>query len=165
MPQPSQPSQGLKGPGCMPHSFTKVMEHSDHHTSPMFSRQNHDPWFAPFRFKGPTYYFPATVLRVETLLIDIPQLHQLRILQEEWNTTSIKTSFDWLALDCADVADGDSVECLALSSGTGWGVSFSLSKVSKTPLTTSKKRQPGSQLHLVFIRVPTIFVAAVKVSW
>ncbi|KAF9229946.1 hypothetical protein BU15DRAFT_84271 [Melanogaster broomeanus] len=71
----------------------------------------------------------------------MPRLHELQILQEEWNPTFVKTSFDWPALRSNRVVD-DVVEYVGRSPGTGWGVSFCLSRVAKPLPTKSKKGGP-----------------------
>ncbi|KAF9229965.1 hypothetical protein BU15DRAFT_84245 [Melanogaster broomeanus] len=70
----------------------------------------------------------------------MPHLHKLQIFQEEWNPSFIKTSFDWPALNSADVADDGSVEYLGRSPSTGWGISVTLSRVAKPPPTKGKGR-------------------------
>ncbi|KAF9229906.1 hypothetical protein BU15DRAFT_69653, partial [Melanogaster broomeanus] len=70
----------------------------------------------------------------------MPRLYNLQIFQEEWSPSSVKTSFDWPALNSADVADDGSVEYLGRSPGTDWGVSFTLSRVAKPPPTKGKGR-------------------------
>ncbi|KAF9229987.1 hypothetical protein BU15DRAFT_69585 [Melanogaster broomeanus] len=78
----------------------------------------------------------------------MPHLHKLHIFQEEWNPSFIKTSFDWPALDSANVADDGSIEYLGRSPGTGWGVSFTLSRVAEPPPTKSKKKKGPASISV-----------------